>query len=222
MFGIRRFRSGALPSEVFRSHVFLSFQEDALGVQLRHYVGVDNLLWGSDYPHAESTFPRSREVVAQILAGVPQRTSRPRSRGRTRRASTVSRNRALSCGVREGGTPASLRPPNLPSLSKLSASTDCYGARLMIVIIEGADLVGKSTLASEVSARTGWPIAKIRWELVGDPMSETVGMAATAIEIHSAQHHIRQGLLLLVGLRPTPWTRRLIPSRTHRPVRSRK
>ena len=43
-----------------------------MGVQLRHYVGVDNLLWGSDYPHAESTFPRSREVVARILAGVPQ------------------------------------------------------------------------------------------------------------------------------------------------------
>ena len=72
MFGIRRFKSGALPSEVFRQHVFLSFQEDVLGVQLRHYVGVDNLLWGSDYPHAESTFPRSREVVAQILAGVPE------------------------------------------------------------------------------------------------------------------------------------------------------
>ena len=53
----------------------------------------------------------------------------------------------------------------------------------MILIIEGADLVGKSTLASQVSALTQWPIAKIRWALVGDPMSETVGMAATSIEI---------------------------------------
>jgi predicted TIM-barrel fold metal-dependent hydrolase len=29
-------------------------------------------MWGSDYPHSESTFPKSREILAQILAGVPQ------------------------------------------------------------------------------------------------------------------------------------------------------
>jgi predicted TIM-barrel fold metal-dependent hydrolase len=27
----------------------------------------DNLLWGSDYPHAESTFPRSRQIIEEIL-----------------------------------------------------------------------------------------------------------------------------------------------------------
>lgn len=27
-------------------------------------------MWGSDYPHSESTFPRSREILVQILAGV--------------------------------------------------------------------------------------------------------------------------------------------------------
>jgi len=29
-------------------------------------------MWGSDYPHSESTFPKSREILAQILAGVPR------------------------------------------------------------------------------------------------------------------------------------------------------
>ena len=33
--------------------------------------GVDNMMWGSDYPHSESTFPRSRKILAAILAGVP-------------------------------------------------------------------------------------------------------------------------------------------------------
>ena len=28
-------------------------------------------MWGSDYPHSESTFPRSRKILAEILAGVP-------------------------------------------------------------------------------------------------------------------------------------------------------
>jgi predicted TIM-barrel fold metal-dependent hydrolase len=27
-------------------------------------------MWGSDYPHAESTFPRSREIIDEILEGV--------------------------------------------------------------------------------------------------------------------------------------------------------
>ena len=53
----------------------------------------------------------------------------------------------------------------------------------MILIIEGADLVGKSTLASRISALTQWPIVKIRWALLGDPTSETVGMSAASIEI---------------------------------------
>ena len=27
-------------------------------------------MWGSDYPHSESTFPRSRKILAEIPAGV--------------------------------------------------------------------------------------------------------------------------------------------------------
>jgi predicted TIM-barrel fold metal-dependent hydrolase len=52
--------------------MFISFQEDDLGIQLRDYVGVNTLMWGSDYPHAESTFPKSREIVDRILEGVPE------------------------------------------------------------------------------------------------------------------------------------------------------
>ena len=29
------------------------------------------MMWGSDYPHSESTFPRSRKILAEILEGVP-------------------------------------------------------------------------------------------------------------------------------------------------------
>jgi predicted TIM-barrel fold metal-dependent hydrolase len=49
----------------------LSFQEDAIGTRLRDVIGVDNMMWGSDYPHSESTFPQSRKILAEILAGVP-------------------------------------------------------------------------------------------------------------------------------------------------------
>jgi len=71
-----RFKDQVLPSDVFHRHVSLSFQEDDLGIQLRHLIGVDNLMWGSDYPHAESTWPRSREVLDRVLAGVPPQEKR--------------------------------------------------------------------------------------------------------------------------------------------------
>ena len=63
-----RFKDGVLPSDFFHSNVFLGFQEDALGIKMRDLIGVDNLQWGSDYPHRESTFPRSREILETILA----------------------------------------------------------------------------------------------------------------------------------------------------------
>ena len=63
-----RFKDDRLPSDFFHSNVFLGFQEDALGIRDRHIIGVDNLLWGGDYPHPEGTFPRSREIIEEILA----------------------------------------------------------------------------------------------------------------------------------------------------------
>jgi predicted TIM-barrel fold metal-dependent hydrolase len=68
---IHRFKHGMRPSDFFRRNVSISFQEDAVGIRLRDVIGVDNMMWGSDYPHSESTFPQSRKIRAEILAGVP-------------------------------------------------------------------------------------------------------------------------------------------------------
>ncbi len=65
------FKNGALPSDFFHSNVFVSFQDDPLGVQLRSVIGVDNLTWGSDFPHPDSTFPQSRSILERNLEGVP-------------------------------------------------------------------------------------------------------------------------------------------------------
>ena len=67
-----RFKGDARPSDFFRNNVYLSFQEDAVGIRMRDVIGVNRLMWGSDYPHSESTFPRSREVLSDILEGVPE------------------------------------------------------------------------------------------------------------------------------------------------------
>jgi predicted TIM-barrel fold metal-dependent hydrolase len=62
-----RFPAGVLPSDYFHSNCFASFQEDAVGIRERDVIGVEALMWGSDYPHTESTFPRSQEILADIL-----------------------------------------------------------------------------------------------------------------------------------------------------------
>ena len=67
VFSPYRFKGDALPSDFFHNNVFVGLQEDALGIRDRHIIGVDNLQWGADYPHPESTFPRSRQILEEIL-----------------------------------------------------------------------------------------------------------------------------------------------------------
>ncbi|MBM3346205.1 MAG: amidohydrolase [Betaproteobacteria bacterium] len=69
--GWSRERLRELPSHYFRQNVFVSFQEDALGIRDRGLIGLEGLMFGSDYPHTESTFPRSRQILGELLAGVP-------------------------------------------------------------------------------------------------------------------------------------------------------
>ena len=70
MMSTHRFAKGSVPTDYLRRNVYHSFQEDALGMRDRGIIGVDNLLWGSDYPHLESTFPRSREILDRVMADV--------------------------------------------------------------------------------------------------------------------------------------------------------
>jgi predicted TIM-barrel fold metal-dependent hydrolase len=69
---IYRFKDAMRPSDFFHRNVVLSFQEDTIGIRLRDVIGVENMMWGSDYPHSESTFPRSRQILSEILEGVPE------------------------------------------------------------------------------------------------------------------------------------------------------
>jgi predicted TIM-barrel fold metal-dependent hydrolase len=43
------------------------------------------MMWGSDYPHSESTFPQSRKILAEILKGVPENEQAKIAGGNTAR-----------------------------------------------------------------------------------------------------------------------------------------
>ncbi len=59
------------PSEYFRRNMALTFMDDEVGLGLRHMIGIENILWSTDFPHPATTWPRSQEVVARQFANVP-------------------------------------------------------------------------------------------------------------------------------------------------------
>ena len=56
------------PTDYIHGNVFFGFQEDARDIRDRHIRGVDNIMWGSDYPHQESTFPKSSQILDEVLS----------------------------------------------------------------------------------------------------------------------------------------------------------
>jgi predicted TIM-barrel fold metal-dependent hydrolase len=63
-------RLSELPSAFYRRQGAVTFQRDPVGVANASRTGAGCLMWGSDYPHPEGTFPESRRIVAEQLVGV--------------------------------------------------------------------------------------------------------------------------------------------------------
>jgi predicted TIM-barrel fold metal-dependent hydrolase len=61
---------GLAPSEIIRRQVKCSFQSDRACIMSRSVTGHESLMWGADYPHAEGTFPRSRDVIRGLFEGI--------------------------------------------------------------------------------------------------------------------------------------------------------
>jgi predicted TIM-barrel fold metal-dependent hydrolase len=59
------------PSELFAKHIFGCFITDDAGIEARHRIGVDNIMFESDYPHSDSMWPNSRSRLETALAAVP-------------------------------------------------------------------------------------------------------------------------------------------------------
>jgi predicted TIM-barrel fold metal-dependent hydrolase len=60
------------PSEYLKSNVWFTFQKDPVAVETRERVGLDRLMWASDYPHSDSTWPHSLKVIERDFAGIPE------------------------------------------------------------------------------------------------------------------------------------------------------
>jgi predicted TIM-barrel fold metal-dependent hydrolase len=75
-----RFHSGMekarRPSEIYREHIFGCFISDDGGIANLERIGVDNVMFESDYPHSDCNWPNSRVRLERSLADVPDELAR--------------------------------------------------------------------------------------------------------------------------------------------------
>jgi len=57
-----------LPSEYINEHFVWSFQQDRFGLRDRHVIGINNIMWATDFPHMATDWPESRMLIKQQTA----------------------------------------------------------------------------------------------------------------------------------------------------------
>lgn len=61
-----------MPSEYFREHIWATFITDPHGIENRHAIGIDRIMWSTDYPHSQTDWPHSMRTVAHEMRYVPE------------------------------------------------------------------------------------------------------------------------------------------------------
>ena len=59
-----------MPSEYFRENVYTTFQDDHVAFQVRDLCNIKRLMWASDFPHSDSTWPWSQDVISKHTVGM--------------------------------------------------------------------------------------------------------------------------------------------------------
>jgi predicted TIM-barrel fold metal-dependent hydrolase len=59
------------PSDIFRDHCYCTFMDDFMGSRTFGVWGEKNVMWSSDYPHPNMTWPNSRAFAARQIADYP-------------------------------------------------------------------------------------------------------------------------------------------------------
>ncbi len=60
------------PSRIFHRNFWATFMIDTVGMDLRHRLNVDQLMWSSDYPHTGTDWPNSRITIERNFRGLPK------------------------------------------------------------------------------------------------------------------------------------------------------
>jgi predicted TIM-barrel fold metal-dependent hydrolase len=61
-----------LPSEYFADHIYVTFQDDWVAFKTKDLCNVRRLMWASDFPHSDSTWPNSQAVLEEQTASLTE------------------------------------------------------------------------------------------------------------------------------------------------------
>jgi predicted TIM-barrel fold metal-dependent hydrolase len=64
------------PSFYFHRNCFIATQMTAHEIGQRHQIGVENIIWGNDFPHPEGTWPHTRDWIRIRYHDVPEAETR--------------------------------------------------------------------------------------------------------------------------------------------------
>ena len=65
-----------LPSEYFREHIYTTFQDDWIAFKMVEHVNHQRLLWANDFPHSDSTWPWSQEMLDEHAADLTDKQAK--------------------------------------------------------------------------------------------------------------------------------------------------
>ena len=60
------------PSYYWHRNMSATFITDRAGIAVRHAVGIDNMMWSSDYPHHGNDWPYSRKTIEDMMGHIPR------------------------------------------------------------------------------------------------------------------------------------------------------
>ena len=64
---------GALPSELFREHIYFTFQDDYVAFLLKDEMNIERMMWANDFPHSDSTWPHSQQLLKTHLSHMSEK-----------------------------------------------------------------------------------------------------------------------------------------------------
>jgi predicted TIM-barrel fold metal-dependent hydrolase len=64
------------PSEYWYRQMYATYQQDQAGVDQIDKIGINNVMWGSDFPHPDGVWPDSQEFLQKQVSHLPEATRR--------------------------------------------------------------------------------------------------------------------------------------------------
>jgi predicted TIM-barrel fold metal-dependent hydrolase len=65
-----------LPSEYFFENIWLTFQDDWTAFQVKDHLNIERIMWANDFPHSDSTWPLSQELLTEHAANLSPHEAR--------------------------------------------------------------------------------------------------------------------------------------------------